>query len=330
MIDGFKKHLLGGTWLGGFKTGPHTESQPNPTTYPKPTVTSSKLAGAPLRSTERGLIVSPPITIAGTGVSVSRNELDPQELRFALLFWDRLDYPSNNFADFRDPDNPEYQFLLKAGVLTASHIVMSSGTAEDVVHGAFVGAYRELNKRDPEKWSLARGEKSLGFSPGELLPNRGILLELHRAIPVPDRDIPLEDILQFKAKRKAELLNLRHHLEKVYLDITNSQERDFAKTLALSELDQAIVDVFKVGRESRMRLKLFGLEAKLDVVDVVPGAVSAALALSAGLSLTEAFLAGVAGSVAPKLSIKSGVGLKGHKPTATPFEYVSKYHRDLF
>ena len=49
----------------------------------------------PRDAINRGLVVSPPIEIQGSNLFVKSSSLDPQELRFALLFWDRLVWPSS-------------------------------------------------------------------------------------------------------------------------------------------------------------------------------------------------------------------------------------------
>ena len=43
----------------------------------------------------RGLVVSPPIEIEGNRLFAKSSNLDAQELRFSLLFWDRLVWPSS-------------------------------------------------------------------------------------------------------------------------------------------------------------------------------------------------------------------------------------------
>ncbi len=54
----------------------------------------------PKSANYRGLVVSPPIEIDGTSLHVKSSNLDPQELRFALLFWDQLVWPSSRAVHF--------------------------------------------------------------------------------------------------------------------------------------------------------------------------------------------------------------------------------------
>jgi hypothetical protein len=43
-----------------------------------------------METTERALVVSPRIEVAGSRLTIKTSNFDPQELRFALLFWDKL------------------------------------------------------------------------------------------------------------------------------------------------------------------------------------------------------------------------------------------------
>jgi hypothetical protein len=70
---------------------------------------------------ERGLVISCPIEISGSGMTVKSTALDPQELRFSLLFWDKLDFPTNNFVGMGV--DAEAQFLQSEGLSKPNHDV---------------------------------------------------------------------------------------------------------------------------------------------------------------------------------------------------------------
>ncbi|MGX9147263.1 DUF6236 family protein [Mesorhizobium sp. 128a] len=135
-------------------------------------------------------------------------------MRSNLLFWDRLDFPAQNMIAFGlDADA---QFLKSAGVLQRTVVGLSGGSMGDVLRAAHVGAFRLLDKNEPGQWSIATGERSLSFASNDIDEGRGVLVKLYNAIPVPNKDASLVDILEFREKRRSELLALRHHLESVY------------------------------------------------------------------------------------------------------------------
>jgi hypothetical protein len=65
----------------------------------------------------RGLILTCPIEmIEQHGVIIKSTELDPQDLRHALLFWDELVWPANN--QIYIGSGPDAEYLEEAKILT--------------------------------------------------------------------------------------------------------------------------------------------------------------------------------------------------------------------
>jgi hypothetical protein len=89
-----------------------------------------------------------------------------------------------------------------------------------------------------------------------LEPGRGVLVSLHRALPVPDKDVPLQDILEFRTKRSDELIALRRHLEEIYGRIVSAGDSDLALKTELERLQQAINDYTKVFHERRFKFRM--------------------------------------------------------------------------
>jgi hypothetical protein len=273
-------------------------------------------------SDERGLVISNPVEIEGTSARIKSSDLDSQELRFSLLLWDKLNFPTNNLIHMGL--TADSQFLLDAGVLSRLRIqVAGSGDMAQGFRFAHVHAFRLLDQREPGVWSLATGERSISFLDDELDIGRGALMRLHKAIPVPDKDVPLQDILEFRSKRRSELLALRHHLEIIYQRIVTAGDGELALNTEVGALEQAIADHIKASKEARFSFRGMSIDASLNV----PGGLVAGLAAySASLSIVTSLLSGVGAAIA----FGPGVSLKGHKVSSTPFRYVSSYQDKLF
>ena len=72
---------------------------------------------APKERPSRGLIISSPMQIDTANLSFSaQGGLDPSELRFSLLYWDKLVHPHSNIFELEADDDE--QFLVSAGVLS--------------------------------------------------------------------------------------------------------------------------------------------------------------------------------------------------------------------
>lgn len=282
-------------------------------------------------SKRRGLVISCPIEIQpGGSLYMKSATLDPQELRFSLLFWDILDYPQNNFIHISG--GPDEEFLQSAGVLQRSQVRFAGGgMGGDIFRDCHVSAFKSLDAAAPGTWSLATGERSISFLDQELEVGRGVFVKLHRAISIPDHDVALHDILEFRDKRSDELMALRTNLEDIYQRIVNAGDGDLSLDSELKKLDQALVAHLKSSQEWGVKLKWVSFEASLNLIG---GVVGTGMGMAAGLSLTEAAIAGFAASTAskggPAITLNLGSALRGSSTTGTPYRYISQFHDELF
>ena len=271
----------------------------------------------------RGLVISPPIDVTSNrDFTVKSSALDPQEVRFSLLFWDKLDYPSNNLIEIRP--GPDADFLIKAGVLQRTRVQMKgSFGGSDVLRLPLLRAFEMLDQKEPATWSVATGERSISFLDSELQAGRGALVSLHRAIPVPDKDVPLDDILKFRAKRRSELLAFRYHLDAIYGKVTNATDRALVLNSEAEALERAAMDFIKSARGFGLKWRLADLGANLDLA---AGVAAGWAAYQKRLSTLDTLIAGVGATIA----VKAAVGLVRVTSSETPFRYVSSYHNELF
>jgi hypothetical protein len=267
-----------------------------------------------LGSDERGLILSPPWRNIHGGFEML--EMDLQQLRASLLFWDYLESPKSLVVFDLGPD---FGFLEAEGILARSYVKRGVWTSERAYEDYLV-TFSELEKSEPGRWSLARVEGTPSTASKEMVSARGAMISLLNAIPVPDRDVPLEDVLEFRRKRRPEMLALRHHLETVAEQIAAAPDRDLALSTELSKLGTALADHERVSKESRFKLRLSDLSAEINLLEI--GAPVAAALLN-GIPVTRSLLTGAA---AGALRVTIGAGFARRKSAATPFEYVMKFH----
>ena len=310
-----------------------------------------------LSAPKRGLIISPEIKKNAEKYSLSVMDIDAQQLRFYLLFWDELAFAKNAKAD---TVSPEVEFLQSAGILRKTHAQKLSENTDDkfkfgvalMEHLSFelkTGAellqsshsdeptewlrkfsqghprasslctFRELDGREPGIWSLASAPSDPSLPTEELLRERGILFKLFSAIPVPNEDVPLQDILEFREKRSAELISLRVHLERVYQCISKSADMDLALQTEIADLQRSLVDLVKTTKASKLRFRLCTFDAKINLID-------AALRAYVG-SIPFGNLGAVLGAASSFAKFEATFGLP--RMEKTPFEYVSSFHREL-
>ncbi len=111
-------------------------------------------------------------------------------------------------------------------------------------------AFRALDARENGVWSSPQESGRSPWTPNRGGPGRGALVKLHRVLPVPTEGIPLAELLEFKAKRRDELLNLRTHLERVYQQIARAIDVPLAMNTELVALERSLDDYIRTARES--------------------------------------------------------------------------------
>lgn len=272
-------------------------------------------------TTKRGLVISNPIEIVGQ--KLSAKGIDLQELRFALLFWDQLDFPANSFI--RMPGGPDVDFLEAAGILKRTDVrVVGSGDLAQMYLAAHLHAFRSLDRKQPGMWSLGSGINSVSFPDQELEDKRGILVRLHQAVPVPDKEVPLNEILEFKAKHQDELAAFRYHLDGIYQRILAAGDGELALFAEVASLERSISDYIKAAKRFSLPFVNVSFDANLNVWS---GLIAGGFTYKAGFDIVSSLLAGATASA---LSIGPTFSLKGRGANATPFRYVSSFHKRVF
>lgn len=278
---------------------------------------------------ERGLVISCPIRAERDGSFTPYVAWDDQELRFALLFWDKLDAPDSNITSI-GTENREIAPLRDLGVLKSTRVEMAmprAPAAKDLaglVLRARTRAFEILDTNEPGVWSVEAGDHSVSFQASDLHAGGGAFIRLYGAIPVPASSVPFGAILEFKAKRRAELLALRYQLDALYRSVHAAGDGDLALDSEIAQLERTISDYIRVARDSRIPFVEGNFEAGLNVLRLPGGPVTATATWHLGA--VRALLAGQTSF----LSIGPGDSLKRKEPSTTPFRYISSFDKRLF
>jgi len=281
----------------------------------------------PKNANRRGLVVSPPIVIDGTSLFAKSSTLDPQELRFALLFWDHLVWPSSRAIHFAS--GPDETFLENAGVLSRPDYTVNGDGATGIAFGQFK-AYQDLERAEPGCWALAQGENSLLYKQGLADEGTGVIVELHRAIPIPRHDVPLAEILEVRERRRDELLLLRHQLESLVTEIEGSPDRTAALQDRIRQLDAACANLLSLGREWQFPVYLSNIKASfsLSPVKFLP-AVAGGWKLGEPYGLQAAAAAAAIAGMTSTIEFKGDYGLRSARRPKNPYRYAFHIHEEL-
>ncbi len=268
---------------------------------------------------KRGIIVSPPFEVYPNGAINVGGSINSIELRKYLMYWDEIDYPDNNFISIGL--NPDMTFLQECGVLSRTFVrfqgPISSHNGESFFR-AQQEAYDQNEKNNPGAWSLGQISESPIHSNGNVLPS--VEFNLFNMLPVPNEDVPLNDILEFKEKRCDELVALRIYLDEVYQSIIKSGDIPRAMNSEIARLEASLKALNICLSESSIRKTITSLRSY--VACEFGSALGAGLG-GAGVStvvqmspiLLGTACAGLALGVKPMLSPKQEV-------KQTPFTYL--------
>ncbi len=199
---------------------------------------------------ERGIVINPPFEYFERGLLVPDRLFDASSLRQYLLYWDRIDWPENNLANSESP--PDVQFLIDVGVLerTMVHLPYSDqgGTRPWAIAQETV--LKQRNARAPGAWALAQQGRRLVLSTDSAPKAPTIEIELYNAMPVPSDAVSLADVLEFKQRRRDELLAFRYTMDALYLEIVNASDLPRAKLHAIDAIQRSLVALHTVFNES--------------------------------------------------------------------------------
>ena len=278
----------------------------------------------------RGIVIVPRFTYDGSSlVFPGIVGIEPTDLRYFLLYWDKLDFPQNNIIHIAN--SPDIQFLIEEGVLTRSQVRVSGGSAN--LEAGYVAAqfevFRQKNEVEPGLWSLSQTTNLL-YVPEELSVEQvSIEIEIYKALPVPSENVSLDDVLEFKKRHNSELLQLRSALDDLYLNAVDSADVVRARNSAVDRLEMALEAVNKAANESFSEKLLASAKVELNGRDLMVG-------LAAGSTLSSQFsLAPEIGAIigAAGASLKFELGpmktVKGLPDELLDFAYLYRIEQQL-
>lgn len=299
----------------------------------------------------RGIFLSAPVEVSEEKVALKSSNINPAELRRAVLFWDRLVWPDSKIVSLGS--NSDEQFLEKerilerprpsnlndeAGVGNMAALIRVENSTGISLGGEkwklfakqHVGDYLSLEAREPGQWVLAEGTTSLLMKADNFVKGRGQLLTLARAIPLPDPKFPLHDLLEFKEKRKDEIFAVNYELDKFYSQIATTSDPEFELNRLISVVDRQCADLIKASRESKRPFHIGDISVSLSV-DGAESMINRIIAWETGVqtALGLPIVGAVLGASASVLTVGRGFGSKQKRDRSSPFSIAGSMHDEL-
>lgn len=273
----------------------------------------------------KGLIISNPLVIDGTRISIPSSALDPLELRRSVLFWDKLSWPQNNGVSFGSSIEADY--LESIGILGRPMYRINGDVATGIAE-SFLHSYFQKEALEPGQWSLSTGDSALVLKSENFSEGRGASVDLFRSIPIPEHDVPLEEVLRFKESRLCEVKSLVIAIDEFYSNWASSEDRDHQLNLAKRKIEQACIDMVKVAKEDRNKFRLSNWTIGFGVnpLGILGGAeVGGRFGQNFGFEELGKLLGGAASTI----SLSNGVGFKKETSSSSPFKFAASLELDI-
>ncbi len=219
----------------------------------------------------------------GKGFTTGRG-ISTEELNYLMLYWDKLVSPTNNFIHLSLENEEE---LENCGVLYRPRFTQQGGMdgARMTEFHAFthVEALNMMRKNEREvDWRMHFFNNEVSIHEEAAQQKEVVRFELAELLPVPPKDTPLQEILEFKERRSDELQALHGYLDELYFEVLNSGDFNLQRAKALSGLRASLDDLNKLnGQGWRSPIK-FNLSTafEFDLNQIVNGGLKALEALS--------------------------------------------------
>lgn len=236
----------------------------------------------------------------------------PELLRYYAVYWDKIVLTDSRLL--RLNPSPEMVVLEEAGLLRRERADFSfygigpfpGQQQTDLHHMATADVASRLANVNPGQWTIHQEGQFLAV-PSDLAAEKVTAeIQLLNCLPVPDADVPLDKVLDFKMRREPELSAFRNHVDELYLFIVDSNDVPRAKVLQIEKLEQSIKDLSTVAQESWSFRTLGNRRVFLetDIATIASGAKQGAKLGSEYAGPLGTIVGGVGGAIAASIKIE--------------------------
>lgn len=246
---------------------------------------------------ERGVVFTPIEILKVTNGCKTGASISSEDLNYLILYWDKLVSPTIHHFHLGMEIEDE---LIKCGILTRPVFEINGPIDSNLMPDFIVETHAQTIEM------LRRSDNSVDWRmhflndiftiPKQLSVNKEVLrFEFLKLLPVPPRETPLHDILEFKVRRSDELQALHGYLDELYLDVLSSGDMDLSKAKSISGLKKALSDLDDLSQSAfRFPIK-FNLSSSYEFdLSQLCGGASAAYAAMHSQKPFEAFMIGAA------------------------------------
>ncbi|MHA1342201.1 MAG: DUF6236 family protein [Promethearchaeota archaeon] len=204
---------------------------------------------------KRGIVVANPVQVihdSNRSGPYGTVAFHPVFLRRYLLYWDEIHWVTISPANIGI--TPGLSTLQEEKILWIWYQPMYPLEGEEwdqnyLTSSAQLEVMRNLNREQNGIFVLGQAGPNLFLPESERELSPGIELKLTNALPTFSADIPVEDILNFKEKRRDELKRFQNTLSKFGEKLSGTDNIERATNITIEEINLRLGDLHRVMKE---------------------------------------------------------------------------------
>ena len=229
--------------------------------------------------------------------------LSESDIKYFLLYWDKIIIPANNFIYAEIPYEKD---LIETNIVERP-IAAFSGSFSSSELGKMMLQTQSKIVEEKIDWTIHQFGNQLILPDNKIIKKKIFKFELMNILPVPNDNVPIHDIIEFKQRRKDEFIALHNTLDELYFEILKSPDSDLKQLKTLKMLQKTINDIEKIQKEKFKLFTKYDLTAEMNIngKDILQGfATGSAIDWATG---TQIPFGTILGTIAPifKLSVKA-------------------------
>lgn len=219
----------------------------------------------------RGVVITGNTILSDNDTALNINlELNKEIYLKYLTYWDEIHYVGTSVYGTPDfQNNSDYGTLIKEEIL---HVNEVNFTPEQnnrfflvAMEVAQIDYYSKINQlRNDMKFSLGQSCNVLNLPQQNMTTVDCVELSIENILPIPI-NCSFADVLEFKEKRRSELLALRIRIEELKRSIDTLSKDEII--LFKEKLEKSLIDICKVMDESKFQKVLTSMKTYLNISD---------------------------------------------------------------
>lgn len=212
--------------------------------------------------------------------------LTVQDLNYYSLYWDEIVIPTTSAFHFALPNEHEYEEL---GIITRPEL--NYFNTDGLVEKYLEFQIEILNKKRVDErasdWSLHQIGRNFVSNEENNHSKLGVRFEIFNALPIPNAEVPLADILEFKARKQQVFDDFHGYLDDIYKQVKYSPEDPLLKSQAYFKFEKSLENIRGMSDE-KWRGKLdgykfsWGYDSPRENIEAMIDGIFACLSFSSG------------------------------------------------